>query len=149
MSQLLTETQKVNLALGERVVEVYEQGGPWGVYEHFDEFFTPGFEWIPAVSQLGDELYVGRDGFHKWITDMEAVASEFRQSGIELFAVGERHLLVLGQMKLVGKESGAGFESEYGSLYEVEDGISTRGRAFLSHDEARRATEAESGVLGA
>ena len=80
MSEPLTEAQRSNLALGERVVECYQRKGPWGVYEHFDEFFGPGFEWIPAISQLGDELYRGRDGFHQWITDMEAVASEFWQS---------------------------------------------------------------------
>jgi ketosteroid isomerase-like protein len=146
MSVQLTEAQQVNLALGERVVELYQSEGPWGVYEHFDEFFGPGFEWTPAISQLGDELYRGRDGFHQWITDMEAVASEFWQSQIELFAVGERHILVLGQMKLVGKESGASFESEYGSLYEIEDGLGVSGRAFLSHAEAKRAVKAEAGV---
>lgn len=146
MSEQLTEAQRVNLALAERLRELYQREGPWGVYEHFDEFFGPGFEWTPAVSQLGDELYRGRDGYHQWITDMEAVASEFRQSQIELFAVGERHVLVLGQMRLVGKESGASFDSEYGSLYEIEDGLAVRGRAFLSHAEAKRAVEAEAGV---
>jgi hypothetical protein len=49
-------------------------------------------------------------------------------------------------MKLVGKESGASFESEYGSLYEIEDGVGVRGRAFLSHAEAKSAVEAEAGV---
>ena len=149
MSETLTEAQRRNVALGESVVEVYQREGPWGVYEHFDEFFGPEFEWTPAISQLGDQLYVGRDGYHQWITDMEAVASEFWQSEIELFTFGERHLLVLGQMRLVGKESGASFESEYGSLYEIEDAVATRGRAFLSHAEARRTAEAESGIVDA
>jgi ketosteroid isomerase-like protein len=49
-------------------------------------------------------------------------------------------------MRLVGKESGASFESEYGSLYEMEDGLGVSGRAFLSHAEAKRAVKAEAGV---
>ena len=146
MSLPTTVAQRSNLALGERVVEVYEHEGPWGVHERFDEFFHPDFEWIPAISQLGDETYTGRAGFHQWVSDMEAVATEFRQTDIELSAVGERHILVLGQMRLVGRESGASFESEYGSMYEVEDGRARSGRAFLSHSEARRAAEAGAGV---
>jgi hypothetical protein len=145
----LTAAQRDNLALGERVVGVYGSEGPWGVHEHFDEFFHVGFAWTPAVSQLGDELYTGRSGFQQWVTDMEAVATEFTQTGIELFAIGERHVLVLGQLTLVGRESGARFESEYGSLYEIEGGRARSGRAFLSHAEARQAAEAASEAVDA
>ena len=34
-------------------------------------------------------------------------------------------------MAIVGRESGAPFESDYGSVYEMEDGRGVRGRAFL------------------
>ena len=44
---------------------------------------------------------------------------------------------MLSRMRIVGKGSGAAFESEYGAVYEMEDGRGIRGRAFLSHDEAR------------
>jgi ketosteroid isomerase-like protein len=141
--KLTAEAREQNLAVGRSLLEAYEQQGPWGVYERYDEFFHPDFSWTPAVSQLGEQVYVGREGMRQWIKDMEAVATEFRQTEIEVRAVGDRHLLGLGRMHLVGKESGAPFESEYGSVYEVEDGRAVSGSAYLSHAEAeRRATEA-------
>ena len=143
MSPSPTEAQRQNLEQGARLKEAYEREGPWGVYERFDQFFHPDFEWRPAISQLGDELYVGRDGLSRWISDMEAVATEFRQTDIEYRAVGDAHIVVWGRVRLVGKESGTDFESEYGSIYEFEAGRAKRGRAFLSHEEAERAAEAE------
>ncbi len=149
MDEPLTEAQQSNLALAARVVEVYEGQGPWGVHEHFHEFFHPDFAWTPAVSQLGDDVYTGKDGFQQWVTDMEAVATEFTQTDIEYYAFGDCHVLVLGQMKLVGRESGVPFESEYGALYEIEGGRARSGRAFLSHAEATRAIEVESRAVDA
>ena len=70
---------------------------------------------------------------------MEAVAEEAYQQDFTVEAVGDRHVIVLSRIRIVGKGSGASYESEYGAFYEIRDGRGVRGSAFLSHDEARRA----------
>ena len=132
-----TETQRRNLEISQRLVELYVSGGPWAVWERFDEFFHPDFEWRPAVVSMGERTFVGRDGFRIWQEDMDTIAGEARQTEFELSALDDRVVLVLSRMAIVGKESGAPFESEYGAVYEMEEGRGVRGRAFLSHEDAR------------
>jgi ketosteroid isomerase-like protein len=134
-------TQRRNLEISRRLVELYENEGPWAVEARFEEFFHPDFEWRPAVSDLGGRTYVGREGYRSWQEDMETIADEARQTEFELTALGDRFVLVLSRMRIVGKESGASFESEYGAVYEIEDGRGVSGGAYLSHREARLAAE--------
>jgi hypothetical protein len=135
----LTAAQERNLALSRRLVEIYESEGPWAVEARFDEFFYPEFEWRGAVSALGEELYVGREGYARWQRDMEAIADQAFVTDFAVEAYGERVVIVLSRMHLVGKGSRVPTESEYGAVYELEGGRGVRGRAFLSHDDARRA----------
>ena len=135
----LTQTQRRNLEIARSLVELHERGGPWAVLEHFDEFFHPDFEWRPAVVAMGERTFVGREGFKRWQEDMDTIAAEAKQIVSELRALDDRIVLVLGRMAIVGRESGAPFESDYGSVYEMEDGRGVRGRAFLSHEDARSA----------
>jgi ketosteroid isomerase-like protein len=139
MSASASQTRERNLEISRRLVELYEREGPWAVERHFDEFFHPAFEWKPAVSALGDRTYVGREGFRTWQEDMEAIADEAIQSDFEVSAIDDRFVLVLSRMRIVGRESGAAAESEYGAVYEMEDGRGIAGRAFLSHEQARLA----------
>jgi hypothetical protein len=145
----LTEAQERNLEIAGRLVELYEREGPWAVERHFDEFFHPEFRWSPAVSALGDHLYVGREGYKTWQEDMQAIADEALQFDFEVSAIDDRVVLVLSRMRIVGKGSGAPAESEYGAVYEMEDGRGIAGQAFLSHEEARAAAEAASRAQGA
>jgi ketosteroid isomerase-like protein len=130
-----------NLEIARRLAEIYEREGPWAIEPRFDEFFHPDFEWRPAVSDLGDKTYVGVDGFRAWQHDIEEITDEAVQTGLEVEAVTDGIVLVLSRMRIIGKGSGAEFESEYGAVYEMEDGRGVRGRAFLSHDEARGEAE--------
>jgi ketosteroid isomerase-like protein len=134
-------TQRRNLEISRRLVELYESEGPWAVEQRFEEFFHPEFVWRPAVSAIGARTYLGREGFRNWQEDMEMIADQARQTDFALTALGDRVVLVLSRMRIVGKESGASFESEYGAVYEMEDGRGVSGRAFLSHADATRAAE--------
>ena len=146
MNAALTKAQERNLALSRRLVEIYESEGPWAVEAHFEEFFHPDFEWRGAVSALGEEVYVGREGYARWQGDMEAIADEAYVTDFVVEAFGDRVVLVLSRMHLVGKGSRVPTESEYGAVYELRDGRGVRGRAFLSHEDARRtAREWEAG----
>ncbi|MGZ8622452.1 MAG: nuclear transport factor 2 family protein, partial [Solirubrobacterales bacterium] len=105
----------------------------------YDEHFHPAAVWEPAVSSFGAEDYVGRDGMRRWIDDMEAVATEFTQIIKEVRPVGERHVIALGKMRIVGKESGLPVEADYAQIWEIEAGRMTSMRAYLSHSDAERA----------
>jgi ketosteroid isomerase-like protein len=145
---VLTDVQRRNLEISRQLVELYEREGPWAVEARFDEFFHPGFEWTPAVSALGDRTYVGREGFRSWQEDLFTIADEVEQTDFESTAIGDRVVLVLSRLRMVGKKSGASFESEYGAVYEMEDGRGVSGRACLSHAEARTAAEDLAGAAG-
>jgi ketosteroid isomerase-like protein len=142
VSQGKTSTRERNLEKARTLAGLYEGQGPWAIEPRFDEFFRPDFEWRPAVTDLGDKTYIGLAGFREWQHDIEEVTDEAIQTGLEVEAIGERVVLVLSRMRIVGKGSGAEFESEYGAVYEMADGRGVRGRAFLSHEEARREAEA-------
>jgi ketosteroid isomerase-like protein len=126
-----------NVEIARSLAEVYEREGPWAIEPRFDEFFHPDFEWRPAVSDLGDKTYLGVEGFRAWQHDIEEITDEAVQTGLAVEAITDEIVLVLSRMRIVGKGSGAEFESEYGAVYEMEDGRGVRGRAFLSHDVAR------------
>jgi ketosteroid isomerase-like protein len=131
-----SETEARNLEKARQLVRIYETEGPWAVDERFDEFFHPDYEWRAAVAELGDRTYVGREGYREWQKEMEEITEEAIQSDFEVRAMGDRVVLALSRMRIVGKESGAAYESEYGAVYEMEDGRGVAGRAFLSHSEA-------------
>ncbi len=130
---------EANLEVATRLRDLYEREGPWGVYEHYDEYFQPGATWNPAISDLGTEAYIGREGIRRWIEDMEAVATDFSQTVLEVKAVGDRHVLALSKLRIVGKESGLSFDGDYAGLWGFEDGLLVSVQAFLTHEEAERA----------
>jgi ketosteroid isomerase-like protein len=128
-----------NLEAAIRLKDLYERQGPIGVLDRYDEHFHPGAVWEPAVSSFGAENYVGREGMRRWIDDMDAVATEFTQFIDEVRPVGERHVIALGKMRIVGKESGLPVEADYAQLWEIEAGRMNSMRAYLSHGDAERA----------
>jgi ketosteroid isomerase-like protein len=128
-----------NLEAAIRLKDLYEREGPIGVLERYDEHFHPEAVWEPAISSFGAEDYVGREGMRRWIDDMEAVATEYTQIIEEVRPVGERHVLALGKMRIVGKESGLPVEADYAQLWEVDAGRMTSMRAYLTHVEAESA----------
>ena len=128
-----------NLEAAARLRDLYEREGPWGVLERYEECFHPDAIWEPAVSAFGSVSYSGREGMERWINDMEAVATEYTQVIGEVDAAGERHVIAVGTMRIVGRESGLAFEGDYAQVWEVEEGRMKSMRAYLSHAEAEQA----------
>jgi ketosteroid isomerase-like protein len=133
------ETVGRNLEAAARLREIYEREGPWGVLERYEDCFYEDAVWEPAVSAFGSVSYSGREGMRRWINDMEAVANDFTQVITEVRAIGNRHVLALGTMRIVGKESGLAFEGDYAQVWEVERGRMKSMRAYLTHAEAEAA----------
>ena len=53
--------------------------------------------------------------------------------------MGDRHVIALGKMRIVGKESGLPVEADYAQIWEIEAGRMSSMRAYLSHADAERA----------
>ena len=126
------ETAERNLEAAARLRDLYEREGPWGVLERYEECFHEDAVWEPAVSSFGAVSYRGRKGMRRWITDITQVVAEVR-------AVGKRHVLALGTMRIIGKESGLAFEGDYAQVWEVEGGRMKSMRAYLDRAEAEEA----------
>ena len=137
----LSPAQQGNLSLGQRFAQLYERGSLWAPLDHFDEFCQPDLELRPAIVELGDKVFRGREGLREWIAGIDAVASEHMIEALEIEAVGEDHLLALGTMRMVGRESGVAVESEYGMLGRIESERFIEITAFLAHAEAKLAAE--------
>ncbi len=67
--------QEHNLAQVARLLEIGEHEGNPGLKLHYDEFFAADYEWRPAVSGFGSEVYRGKEGFIQWLADLAAVST--------------------------------------------------------------------------
>jgi hypothetical protein len=68
--------------------------------------------------------------------ELAATSVETKMVDYELRAVGEDMVLILGRLRIVGRESGVPLENEYAMLYRAEGGLLKAGSSFLSHEDA-------------
>jgi SnoaL-like domain len=93
-------------------------------------------EWEPLITEVeGGQDYRGRDGMADFFDDFVG-AFEVRYIDPQFRAIGEHVVLVLVTMELRGRESGIEVPREMGAVFEFEDGLVRRARAFDSHREA-------------
>jgi len=135
----MSDVQRRNVELVQRVSEVGDTEGLRRIGERFDEFCQPDFEWRPRMVGFGKEAYVGSDGFRQYVDDMEATIGEVDLTLAEIREVGDDHVLLVGRLRLVGKGSGVPLDSEWAILYRVAGGLLQSGTAFNSHAEAEEA----------
>jgi ketosteroid isomerase-like protein len=136
----MTEVQRHNVELVRAAVDI---GNLRGVYERFDEFFHPDYEWRPRMVGFGRETYIGRDGFRQYVEDMEATVDEVDLAVADIRPVGDDQVLVLGRLHMVGKGSGVPMDIEWALLYRAEGGLAKSGVAFDSHAEAEEVADAQ------
>jgi ketosteroid isomerase-like protein len=99
----------------------------------------PEVEWYSEVARRveGSEVvYRGHDGLRgywdEWrsVWDVDVEVEETRD-------LGDR-VLVLGRVHAQGEASGVGLEGPIAFLFELEDGLIRRGRAYFDTDQALR-----------
>jgi ketosteroid isomerase-like protein len=125
-----------------RVTEVLEREGLQGLDMHFDEFCAPDFEWRPTMSGFDEDVYVGREGYRRYLEEMVQTITEVAFEVQDVRPAGEGQVLVLGRLHLAGRESGEPTETEYALAVRVEEGKLRSTTAFASHTEAEEATGA-------
>ena len=137
-----SEVQERNVELLRSGTELGRREGLRGLYERYDDFYHPDFEWRPRMIGFGKDTYVGRDGFRQYVEDMEATFDEVQLTTEEIRGIGDDQALFLGRARFVGRGSGVPLESEWAILYRMEDGLARSGIAFDSHSEAEAAAHA-------
>ncbi len=120
-----------------RAVEAYNRGD----VEAFVDQFDPAVEWHP-LNQLmfGGEAegYRGHEGVRRFMREVEEAFVEVRIEVGEIRDLGER-IVMTGQLRALGRASGARTESPIGWLLEFRNARIVRMRDFLDPDEALRA----------
>ena len=106
-----------------------------------EEVTHPECEWTPLVAEVEGGAYRGKGQTRRFFNDF-LDSFEVRYEDREVEAVGETGVLVRCRMVLTARESGVPLEQEMGVLYELEDGMFRRGRAYPSHAGATAAAEA-------
>jgi ketosteroid isomerase-like protein len=94
---------------------------------------------IRVESTLSSASYEGADGFERWIQEIEEQFDRWDVSYDELLDAGPNRMLVLGSIRLRGRESGVEFDQPAAYLCEFRDGRISKFTTFPSHDEGREA----------
>jgi ketosteroid isomerase-like protein len=134
-----TEIAQRNVDLVAAFAAIYEEGGLDGQIDRFDEFCDPDYELV-LTTGLGEERFTGKDGVRAYRDNLFEHFTEARLGfPAEIRAVGEDRVLVLGDMRLVGRESGVPMEEGYGIVFTVGYQRLLSGYVYSSREEAEEA----------
>jgi len=125
--------------LEQRIRERFER---WNRGEHtFDPDWThPDLEIHAAAAELSGNVYRGREGLERWVSDMEEAFDEWQLDLDELEEAGPGRVLGIGRVHLRGRGSGATFDEPCAWLFDHVDGVLTRFEPFPNRvEEAREA----------
>ena len=120
-----------------RAVEAYNHGDVEGFVDQFD----PAVEWHP-LNQLmfgGEaEVYRGHEGVRRFMNEVAEAFAGVQIEVLDIRDLGER-IVMTGQLRALGRASGARTESPIGWLLEFSNAGIVRMRDFLDPDQALRA----------
>lgn len=103
------------------------------------------FVWRPAtMSNLEAEDFHGHDGFSRFVRGWGEVWPTWDVEIEEIREVGDRIVIVLGQVHARGGGSGIKLDSPVAYVFEFRDGLLARGTSFFDHEEAVSAALMES-----
>jgi ketosteroid isomerase-like protein len=108
----------------------------------FAALTAPDFEWIPSMSPIEAETFVGRDGIDRYFDVLGAAWEHFHVVPDE-FRDGAGFVLALGRLEGRGLGSGATVDADLGMAFWLRGEAIARIRGFLDHGEAMRAVGLE------
>lgn len=139
----MTDPQRANVELVERVARAVEREGPVGMTGIIDEAFHPDFDWHPGIVGLSRLSYTGRDEFRAYLEQMAATARRVELRDWSVKPAGEFHALLTGELVFESRDRDhLAFEAEYAVVYRIEDGMLRSGRSFPSIAEAEKSAMA-------
>jgi ketosteroid isomerase-like protein len=93
---------------------------------------------VLVISRLQSEPFRGREGLLRWFQEIDEQFQEWELVGEDWRDAGDR-VVVLGQVRLRGMESGVAFDQPTGWLFELKDGKLLLLRNFVRPEEALEA----------
>jgi len=126
---------KSNAELVVEALTAYQQGDE----ETLRELMDPEVEIYAEPGMINAGRFTGFEGFKQWVSQWEEAWDAASYEPLEFVEVDDRRLVV--RVRVVGRGAGSGVEidREFGYLYEIEDGRSTR---YHLYDSAEKAVEA-------
>jgi len=126
---------KSNAELVVEALTAYQQGDE----ETLRELMDPEVEIYAEPGMINAGRFTGFEGFKQWVSQWEEAWDAASYEPLEFVEVDDRRLVV--RVRVVGRGAGSGVEidREFGYLYEIEDGRSTR---YHLYDSAEKAIEA-------
>jgi len=126
---------KSNAELVVEALTAYQQGDE----ETLRELMDPEVEIYAEPGMINAGRFTGFEGFKQWVSQWEEAWDAASYEPLEFVEVDDRRLVV--RVRVVGRGAGSGVEidREFGYLYEIEDGRSTR---YHLYDSVEKAVEA-------
>ncbi len=138
MSQSTLDTRVARL---QALNEAIQRGDRDGFRERIAEVMHAECEWDPLITAVEGGDYRGREGMADFFDDFLG-SFEVRYVDPDFRPVGDEAVLLLATMRVRGRESGIEVPRELGVLFEFEDDLVRRARAYESHADAVAAAEA-------
>jgi ketosteroid isomerase-like protein len=129
--------------VSEEAVElVHEMFALWnsGERELDERLFQPGFE---VHSALTGGVYRGEDEVLAWTREIDQQFSDWEVVADEVEALTDERVLVRGEIRMIGRESGLEFRQPASWLVEVTGGRIRSLRNFADREEAASFAERE------
>jgi ketosteroid isomerase-like protein len=97
------------------------------------------FEWFPAFGPglLGSNVYVGHDGFRRYVADLADVFTDYRVDVLSFEEIGNR-VVVTNKTIAHGRTSGIAVDQGFTIVYTVRDGRIVHGKTYRDRAEALR-----------
>jgi ketosteroid isomerase-like protein len=106
--------------------------------EAFAALTTADFQWLPSMSPVDGEVFVGSAGIARYFDELRTAWKHFHVLPDE-FREGADVVLALGRLEGRGKGSGAVVQSPLGMAFDLRDGRISRIRGYLDRDVALEA----------
>jgi ketosteroid isomerase-like protein len=108
----------------------------------FAALTTPDFEWFPSMGPIESETFIGRAGVRKYFDGLGSAWDHFNVLPDE-FRPYDSGVLVLGRLEGRGRGSGVTVDASLGMAFDLRDGMISRIRGYLDHDQALEAVGIE------
>jgi len=133
---------QANVNLAEALAERITTQGPRTLLDRFDEFFTEDFCWAPITAlTVEGGGYRGREGFARYLDDLETTFSDLNVEIPDIRAVGDDTVVVQLQMRARGTESGVPLDIDLYWALCFEGPKIASGKTFMTREDAVAAAE--------
>ena len=141
---MTTDVSSARMSIIGQALEAIEKGDLEQFRRLAREHAHPEVEWTPLIGAGVEGSYQGLERVISFFADYLG-SFEVRYEDTEVSAVSDDVIVVLGVIRLKGRHSGVEVERALANVFEFEDGLVHRGRAFPTHPEA---TEAAKELVG-